>query len=181
MGENDIPFPLLSGQYISALNTDGARIFYQISRQPTMFDLPFAYEIAAGLSLSDQTITLGTGSGALSVFRTKTPGMKQWVTWIDNDYLGINWNIVDVKVNSLTGFNEPETKYLTPFGSVNFPKFILNNSSGNVTFTLKNLSLTNTIAGTIHIIMYEYTIQQVKTVPQVYTDIEFRSAGGSSA
>lgn len=176
--ENDIPFPLLSGQYISAFqDTSNVREYYQIVRQPSFFDLTYSYEIGPGLELSDETITLGTGSGALSAFRTNVPGLKQWVTWIDNDYLGVRWDIVDVKMNSLKGTNEPETKYTSPFGSVNFPKFILNNASGNVTFTLSNLSSTKTIAGTLHIMLYEYQIEKAKGTPQYYTDIEYRGTG----
>lgn len=176
--ENDIPFPLLSGQYVSGFaNGSNNRTFYQITRQPSFFDLTYRYEIAPSDTIADQTITLGTGSGAISVFRTKVPGLKQWVTWIDNDYLGVTWNVVDVKMNSLTGFTEPETKYTSSFGGINFPKFILNNSSGNVTFTLSNLSKTKTIAGTLHILMYEYTIQQASGQPQYFTDIEYKGTG----
>ncbi len=180
MDENDIPFPLLSGQYIStSQGTDRNRTFWQIVKQPSMFDLSFSYEIAAGLSLADQTITNGTGSGAISVFKTSVPGLKQWVTWIDNDYLGVKWALVDINMNSLSGFTRPLTKYTSPFGSVNFPMFILNNPSGNVTFTLENLSTTKTIAGTLHILMYEYTIRPAASAPSFYTDIEYKSGGTS--
>lgn len=180
--ENDIPFPLLSGQYVSGFdNTNQIRVFYQVDRQPSFFDLTYKYEISPLQKISDQTITLGTGSGALSVFRTKVPGMKQWVTWIDNDYLGVTWNVVDVNMNSLTGFSEPETKYTSPFGGISFPKFILNNSAGNVTFTLSNLSSTKTIAGTLHILMYEYALKKASGTPPYYTDIEYKGTGAGSA
>lgn len=173
--ENDIPFPLLSGQYFSVLNDGGnTRAFYKVTRQPTMYDFAYPYEIAPSESLADQDITIGSGSGALSIWRTKANELKQWVTWIDNDYLGVIWNVVDVKINSMTGTSEPETKYLCPFGSVNFPKFIFNNAAGNVTFTLKNLSTTKTIAGTLHIIMYGYTSEPANVQPQYYTDIEYK-------
>lgn len=180
--ENDIPFPLLSGQYFSALIEGGtARQYFRVTRQPTMYDFAFPYEIGAGLKLEDQDITIGSGSGALSIFRTKKNGLKQWVTWIDNDYVGVVWSVVDVKMNSMTGTSEPETKYLCPVGSVNFPKFIFDNSAGNVTFTVNNLSATRTIAGTLHIIMYEYTAEEVKQVPQYFTDIEYRGTGAGSS
>lgn len=177
MDENDIPFPLLSGQYFSVLAGDGARQFFKVTRQPTMFDFPFPYEIPPTSILADQDITIGAGSGAVSVFRTKANGLKQWVTWVDNDYLGVVWNVVDVKINSLLGSSQPETKYLCPFGSINFPKFIFNNSSGNVTFTLVNASPSKVIAGTLHIIMYDYTAERFQGVPPYYTDIEYKGAG----
>jgi len=178
MAENDIPFPLLSGQFISSIGANGQREFYQIIRQPTMFDLTYQYAIAPTESLEDQTITNGTGSGQISVFKTNVPGLKQWVTWIDNDYLGVSWNVVDVKANTMLGFNRPLTKYTSPFGSVNFPLFILNNSSGNVTFNLTNLSKLNSIAGTLHVLMYEYVIKPYTgTPPTYYTDISYKGSG----
>ena len=136
-----------------------------------MFDLTYAYEIGPNLQIADQTITQGTGSGTLSVFRTKY--LKEWVTWIDNRYLKVDWVIDNKKITSLDSFTQPLTEIITPFGNVNFPLFIYNNVSGNVTFTLTNKSLTKTIAGTLHVIMYDYKTEPVKEIPSVYTDIDY--------
>lgn len=168
--ESDIPFPLLAGQYISAY-VDGVKKFFKIQGQPKMFDLTFSYEIGPSLQIADQTITQGTGSGALSVFRTSY--LKEWVTWIDNRYLTVDWVIDDKKLTSLDSFNQPLTSLITPIGSINFPLFVYNNKSGNVTFTLRNRSLTQTISGTLHVIMYDYKTEPAKEVPAVYTDIDY--------
>jgi hypothetical protein len=172
--ENEIPFPLLSGQYISVIENETVK-YYRTTKQPKMFDLTYSYEIPPSGSIADQTITLGTGNGALSVF--KTGALKEWVTWIDNKYLKVDWNVLDVKLTSLTSFSEPLTKITSPYGSSNFPMFILKNSSGSVTFTLTNNSPLHTISGTLHIILYEYAIEESKAVPQVFTNIMYPSGG----
>ena len=86
----------------------------------------------------------------------------------------MQWTIDSVNINSLNSFIEPLTAYISPFGTINFPLFILHNVSGNVTFTLSNTSLTKTIAGTLHIIMYDYKIEPVSSAPPQYTDIDYR-------
>ncbi len=175
--ENDIPFPLLAGQWIST-SINGTKNYIKLAGQPKFFDLTYAYEIGPDLQITDQTITLGTGSGAISAFRTNY--LKEWVTWIDNKYLQVSWVLDDVKINSLSSFNFPQTSLQTPFGSVNFPLFIYNNVSGNVTFTLTNTSLTKTIRGTLHIMMYDYkTGSPTSAVPPQYTDIDYNVGGGS--
>ena len=85
--ENDIPFPLLSGQWV-ATYINNVKSFVKISGQPKFFDLSYAYEIGPDLEIADQTLTLGTGSGAISAFRTNF--LKEWVTWIDNKYLTVS-------------------------------------------------------------------------------------------
>ena len=172
--ESDIPFPLLAGQWI-ATYIDGTKNFVKISGQPKFFDLTYAYEIGPDLEIADQTLTLGTGSGAISAFRTNY--LKEWVTWIDNKYLTVSWQLDDVIINSLSSFREPQDSLQTPYGTVNFPLFIYNNRSGNVTFTLKNNSLTKTIRGTLHILMYDYhTETPVATPPPQYTEIYYGGA-----
>ena len=169
--ENDIPFPLLSGQWV-ATYINNVKSFVKISGQPKFFDLSYAYEIGPDLEIADQTFTLGTGSGAISAFRTNF--LKEWVTWIDNKYLTVSWQLDDVQINSLSSFREPQDSIQTPYGTVNFPLFIYNNRSGNVTFTLKNNSLTKTIRGTLHILMYDYhTEAPVATPPPQYTEIYY--------
>jgi hypothetical protein len=176
MAESDIPFPLLAGQHICMTDNEGNKVYYRIQRQAKMFDFPFPYEIPPLTSLRDNDISIGQGSGAISVFRTSANEMKQWVTWIDNDYLGVTWTILDAKVNAILGNDQPETKYTSPFGSVNFPKFIFDNPAGNVTFTISNKNPLKLIAGTLHIIMYDYKVLPSKAVPEYCTDIGY---GGS--
>jgi hypothetical protein len=169
--ENDIPFPLLSGQWV-ATYINNVKSFVKISGQPKFFDLSYAYEIGPDLEIADQTLTLGTGSGAISAFRTNF--LKEWVTWIDNKYLTVSWQLDDVQINSLSSFREPQDSIQTPYGTVNFPLFIYNNRSGNVTFSLTNKSLTKTIRGTLHILMYDYhTEAPVATPPPQYTEIYY--------
>ena len=173
MGDSEIPFPLISGQYISAIE-NGKRVFYQVSKQPRYFDFSQDYELAPSASLSDQAFTLGSGSGAINAFQT--PYLKEWVTWIDNDDLGVSWNISNTAMNKVQGYTKPLTIYTSPYGSVSFPMFNFKNSTGNVTYTLQNLSATDTIAGTIHVLMYDYMIVPFSgSVPQYYTDIEYVS------
>ena len=50
MGDSEIPFPLISGQYISAIE-NGKRVFYQVSKQPRYFDFSQDYELAPSASL----------------------------------------------------------------------------------------------------------------------------------
>jgi hypothetical protein len=172
--ESDIPFPLLAGQWI-ATRVQDTKQYIKISGQPKFFDLTYAYEIGPDLSIADQTLTLGTGSGAISAFRTDY--LKEWVTWIDNKYLGVSWKLDDVSINSLSSFSFPQDSIQTPYGSVNFPLFIYNNRSGNVTFTLTNTSLTKTIRGVLHVLMYDYkTDAPVATAPAQYTDIYYGRA-----
>ncbi len=175
--ESDIPFPLLAGQWVATTLND-KKYYIKISGQPKYFDLTFAYEIGPGLQIADQTITLGTGSGALSAFRTNY--LKEWVTWIDNKYLQVSWVLDDVNINSLSSFTSPQTVLQTPYGSVNFPLFIYKNVSGNVTFTLTNTSLTKVIRGTLHIMLYDYkTDTPTTTAPAQFTDIDYNVGGGA--
>jgi hypothetical protein len=173
--ESDIPFPLLAGQWIATF-IDNKERYVKIGSQPRFFDLTFAYEIGPGLELQNQNISTGTGSGANSVFRTKY--LKEWVTWIDNKHLQVSWKIDDLSINSLNSFPYPQDSILTPYGSVNFPLFIYNNQSGNVTFTLTNTSLTKTIRGTLHILMYDYTTEPMMPAgspkPAQYTPIYYK-------
>lgn len=177
--ESDIPFPLLSGQWIATYINNEKR-FAKIATQGKFFDLKYTYEIGPLLSITDQTINTGTGSGANSVFRTKY--LKEWVTWIDNKYLQVAWTIDSVNINSLNSFAYPQDSVLTPYGSVNFPLFIYNNESGNVTFSLTNTSRTKTIKGTLHILMYEYRTEPLlpvnTTPPAQYTDIYYQRGEG---
>jgi len=174
--ETDIPFPLLAGQWIAA-KINNSKKYIKISGQSKFFDLTFPYEIGPDLQIADQTITLGTGSGAVSAFRTDY--LKEWVTWIDNKYLTVSWVLDDIKINSLSSFTFPQDSLQTPYGTVNFPLFIYNNRSGNVTFTLKNNSLTKTVRGTLHILMYDYkTDPPTETAPPQYTEIYY---GGAQA
>lgn len=169
--ESDIPFPLLAGQWVATKIQD-VKNYIKISGQPKFFDLTYSYEIGPDLEIANQTLTLGTGSGAISAFRTDY--LKEWVTWIDNKYLGVSWVVDDVRINSLSSFSFPQSSLQTPYGSVNFPLFVYNNRSGNVTFTLNNKSLTKTIKGTLHILMYEYkTDKPVTTAPSQFTDIDY--------
>jgi hypothetical protein len=170
--ESDIPFPLLAGQWIAATIQEKKR-YIKISHQPLYFDIPYAYEIGPRQELSDLTVNTGTGSGAQSVFKTRY--LKEWVTWIDNKYLAVAWRISSVDINSLNGFTTPQDALQTPYGTVNFPLFIYNNVSGNVVFSLKNLSYTKVIRGTLHILMYSYaTDAPVDTAPPQYTDIDYK-------
>lgn len=173
--ESDIPFPLLSGQWI-ATTVNGKKEYVKISGQPKYFDLPYAYEIPPSEQISDISLTTGTGSGALSVFRTNH--LKEWVTWIDNKYLAVSWRINSTDINALNSFTTPQNVLQTPYGTVNFPLFIYNNRAGNVSFTLENKSLTKTIRGTVHIMMFSYyTEPPVATAPAQYTDIDYPSGG----
>ena len=173
--ESDIPFPLLSGQWV-AKTIDGKKQYMKISGQPTFFDLKYSYEIAPTQQLQDLDIKLGSGSGGLSVFRTDY--LKEWVTWIDNKYLEVAWRINSTDINSLNSFTTPQNVLQTPYGTVNFPLFIYNNRAGNVSFTLENKSLTKTIRGTVHIMMFSYyTEPPVATAPAQYTDIDYPSGG----
>lgn len=167
MASDDIPFPLLAGQYI-AVHVNNEIEYYKIAGQPAMFDLTYPYEIGPGQKIADQSLTLSNGSA----FRTNQ--LKEWVTWIDNDYLTVSWTINSNRINSLNSITVPLTKNLSPYGSINFPLFIFNNPAGNVSFTLGNSSQTNVISGTLHIIMYDYRITKVSTIPQQYTDIDYR-------
>ncbi len=172
--EENIPFPLLAGQWI-ATTINGVKKYIQISGQARYFDIPYSYEIGPSLQIAYQSITLGTGSGALSAFRTNANGLKEWVTWIDNKYLTVSWNINSTDMNYLSNTPEAQTALQTPYGSINFPLFIYNNASGNVTFTLTNTSLTKTIRGTMHIMLYDYsTLPPVSTVPDQFTDINYK-------
>lgn len=171
---NEIPFPLLSGQFVYT-TINGKKVYYELTRQGRYFDLQYPYEIPPATTLSDLSIQNGTGSGAISVFRTKVPGLKEWVTWVDNDWLSVSWVIDSVRVNTLSGFSEPETKYTSPTGSSNFPKFTINNSAGNITFTLTNRNPINMIAGTLHILMYDYVIAPYNAIPSSATDITYIS------
>lgn len=170
MGENEIPFPLLSGQWVSVYK-NGIEQYVRIMAQPRFFDLEYAYEIGPDLDITDQTINIGTGSGAVNVFRTS--GLKQWVTWIDNKYLSVAWTINSLDINSLNSFSYPQDSVLTPYGSVNFPLFVYDDPAGNVSFTLTNTSLTKTIRGTLHILLYEYKVSKPlssdKPAPIQYT------------
>ena len=168
--ESDIPFPLLAGQYFSTV-INGNKRYFKIQGQPKMFDLTYAYEIGPGLQLKDETITQGTGSGTLSVFRTNF--LKEWVTWIDNKYLEVEWMIDNKRLTSLDSFTQPLTSLISPFGSTNFPLFIYNNVAGNVTFSLTNNSTVQTISGKLHIIMYDYSTESVRETPAIYTDIDY--------
>ena len=173
--ESDIPFPLLSGQWVAKTINDKKQ-YIKISGQPTFFDLKYSYEIAPTQQLQDLDIKLGSGSGGLSVFRTDY--LKEWVTWIDNKYLEVAWRINSTDINSLNSFTTPQDVIQTPYGTVNFPLFIYNNRSGNVVFSLTNGSETKTIRGKLHILMYAYhTEPPVQTAPAQYTDIDYR--GGS--
>ena len=68
----------------------------------------------------------------------------------------------------------------TPYGTVNFPLFIYQNKSGNVSFTLKNTSLTKTIRGTLHILMYDYRTEKPSNIaPPQYTEIYYGGQGGN--
>ena len=169
--ESDIPFPLLAGQWASVMQ-NSTKQYVKISGQPKYFDLTYDYEIGPDLQIADQTLTLGTGSGAISAFRTDY--LKEWVTWIDNKYLTVSWVLDDINVNSLSSFQFPQDELMTPYGTVNFPLFIYDNRSGNVTFTLKNASLSKTIRGTLHIMMYDYyTEKPVATAPPQYTETTY--------
>ena len=173
--ESDIPFPLLSGQWI-AKTIDEKKQYIKIVGQPVYYDLVYPYEIGASSQLQDLDIKVGTGSGGLSVFRTDY--LKEWVTWIDNKYLQVAWRINSTDINSLNGFTTPQDVLQTPYGTVNFPLFIYENKAGNVVFSLTNKSSTKTIRGTLHILMYSYhTAKPVDTAPAQYTDIDYR--GGS--
>ena len=165
--ENEIPFPLLSGQYIKY---DGS--FYQIQMQGTIYDLTKTYAIPPGGELSGQSITMPTNS-SFNVFQTPVNGLYEWVTWVDNEYLGVSWKVLNRSVNDLRSYAEYLTKQTSPFGSVNMPMFILNNTSGSVSLTLTNLSSVKIISGTLHIIMYAYMTKQTSETPQAYTDISY--------
>lgn len=176
MGESDIPFPLLSGQIISAV-LQGKQAFYQINGQARLFDLKYDYIVPPTLTLTDQTITLGSGSGAINAFQTNY--LKQWVTWIDNDSVGITWSISSVNMNQLQGYAQPLTLFTSQAGSVNFPMFNFNNPAGNVTFNIQNFSNTNYVMGTLHILMYDYRLKPYTGTPTVYTDINYVTGQGS--
>lgn len=171
MANDDIPFPLLAGQYFAA-SENGVKKFFKVVGQPTMYDLTYPYEIGPGLEIPDQTINLGTGSGAITVF--KADYLKEWVTWIDNEYLTVKWKINSTDMNALNSFPEPLTKNIAQYGNINFPLFLYHNASGNVNFTLGNASLTKVISGVLHIIMYDYKTEPAQGMPQQYTDIEYR-------
>lgn len=170
MGESDIPFPLLSGQAIRA-TVNGVETFYQVSKQARWFDLKFDYVIPPAQKLTDQTITLGSGSGAINAFATQF--LKEWVTWIDNDLIGVTWSISSVNINQLQGYGQPLTLFTSPAGSVNFPMFNFNNPAGNVTFDISNFSLTQYAAGTLHVMLYDYQLKNLTAAPSVYTDISY--------
>ncbi|WP_298409468.1 hypothetical protein [Ferroplasma sp.] len=166
--ESDIPFPLLSGQYIGMYSASKKAEFYQkIVGQPKLFDLPYPYEIAPKSSIPNVTLTKGNAS----LFRTDY--LKQWVTWIDNKFLGVTWTVNDVNLTSLISNPQPMTFLTNPFGAINFPMFIFHNVSGNVVFSLSNSSALHTITGTLHILMYDYKTENVTGTPSVFTDIDY--------
>lgn len=172
LGKASLPFPFAAGENITA-KVNGQRKYFKITEQPAVYDFAFPYMLTAAGELPNQTITTGQGQGSQPVFRTIANEMKEWVAWIDNAYLGVQWEINDHNYNAILGITFPLTKYTSPFGSKAFPLFAVDNISGNVTFTLTNLSQLRPIAGTLHIEMYDYSLEPIEK-PSSYINIQVK-------
>jgi hypothetical protein len=161
---SEISFPLKAHQYVQIVS-GGKTIFLEVTAQsqPKVFTAP--YLILPGSSLTDQIPLIGN----LNIFDVNDTELVQWVTWIDNKFLGVTWKINGQEQNLLQGSSSPLIHEVSPKGNTAAPFFLYNQPRANVSYSLTNLSSEVPIRGNFEVVLYSFNVKPTTTVPSVYT------------
>jgi len=177
--ESEIPFPLLNGMVVEILQ-QGVPTYYTIKGQGTPFELSQAYLLApssipTASTLKNQSFTVNNQNA----MKTNANELKVWVSWIDNLYLTVNWEINSRQLNLLNGVVNPLTYETSPYGSNVMPLGIINSPTANVTYTLSNSNSQLPIRGIFRVIMYYYSVEKIPKPPagQPYTSLDYVIVG----
>ncbi|MEM3862278.1 MAG: hypothetical protein QW203_07350 [Thermoplasmatales archaeon] len=174
MEREGVPFPLLSGMYIRNVE-EGKSVFYKISGQAQFTILSAPYLIPPSTSQTGQLFTIGN----VNAFQTNDKLFKQWVSWIDNKYLGVQWVIGGTTLPQLNGVpqyltiqDSPEYEYSVQYYSVNEP-------TATTSYNLINLSSQVPIRGVFKVLIATYSVSEISQIPagSSYTDITIGGIG----
>jgi len=169
-----VPFPFLSGMIVRVKVGNGYE-YYKIEGQGQQTILSQAYLIGPNLSQTGQ-FTVGN----LNAFQTGPNLLKQWVTWVDNEYLGVQWSINSTTLPILNGVPQYLTVQTSPPYSYDIQFYSVNEPAIQASFNLVNLNPNIPIRGILKVVVASFTVVKLSQPPapnQPFTDI---TIGGTS-
>ncbi len=173
MVEREIPFPLLAEDNIAYFDQSAQALeYYKITRQGVPFSLSASYFLSPS----------GKGTGAfqlgnINALSSSSKIMVEWVTWIDNKYLEVEWSKESVLTPQLQGYSVPLNYDTSPYGTYIFPLFSIKLPTANITFQIQNSSSLIAIKGTFKIVGFSYSIEKLSAKPDKYTVISYLQGG----
>jgi len=169
-----VPFPFLSGMIVRVKVGNGYE-YYKIEGQGQQTILSQPYLIGPNLSQTGQ-FTVGN----LNAFQTGPNLLKQWVTWVDNEYLGVQWSINSTTLPILNGVPQYLTVQTSPPYSYDIQFYSVNEPAIQASFNLVNLNSNIPIRGILKVVVASFTVVKLTQPPapnQPFTDI---TIGGTS-
>jgi len=149
--------------------------YYKIEGQGQQTILSQPYLIGPNLSQTGQ-FTVGN----LNAFQTGPNLLKQWVTWVDNEYLGVQWSINSTTLPILNGVPQYLTVQTSPPYSYDIQFYSVNEPAIQASFNLVNLNPNIPIRGILKVVVASFTVVKLSQPPapnQPFTDI---TIGGTS-
>jgi len=169
-----VPFPFLSGMIVRVKAGNGYE-YYKIEGQGQQTILSQPYLIGPNLSQTGQ-FTVGN----LNAFQTGPNLLKQWVTWVDNEYLGVQWSINSTTLPILNGVPQYLTVQTSPPYSYDIQFYSVNEPAIQASFNMVNLNPNIPIRGILKVVVASFTVVKLSQPPapnQPFTDI---TIGGTS-
>jgi hypothetical protein len=167
-----VPFPFLSGMIVR-VNTAGGQIYYKVGGQAQQTILTAPYLIGPNLNSLNLQFTIGQ----VNAFQTSDTLLKQWVTWVDNEYLGVQWTINGTTLPLLNGQAQYLTVQTSPPYSYDIQFFSVGQINIQAAYNLFNLNTLAPIRGVLKVVLATTSVKQIPQPPanQPFTDI---SIGG---
>ncbi len=166
------PFPFLPGMIVGVKGENGYN-FYKIKGQAQQTILTAPYLIPPNLSVVGQVFTIAN----INAFQTNSRTLKQWVTWVDNEYLGVNWVINGVTLPQVNGVPQYLTVQTSPAYSYDIQFYSVAEQNIQASYNLYNLNTQQAIRGILKVILNTMTVEPIQSLPagQTFTDL---SVGG---
>ena len=173
-----VPFPFLPGMIVRVSTGNGYE-YYKIEGQGQQTILSQPYLIGPNLSQTGQFVV----GNNLNAFQTGPGLLKQWVTWVDNEYLGVQWNINGKTLPILNGVPQYLTVQISPPYSYDIQFYSVNDPAIQATYNLVNLNPNVPIRGILKVVVISYSVVKLTQPPspnQPFTDITIGGSGSSS-
>ncbi|MGC8699267.1 MAG: hypothetical protein ACP5RE_03735 [Candidatus Acidifodinimicrobium sp.] len=168
------PFPFLPGMIVGVKGESGYN-YYKIKGQAQQTVLTAPYLIGPNLNLQGQTFTVAN----ISAFQTNARTLKQWVTWVDNQYLGVNWVINGTTLPQVNGVGQYLTIQTSPAYSYDIQFYSIAEQNIQASYNLYNLNPNLPIRGILKVVLNTMSVEPLQSLPagQMFTDISVGGVG----
>lgn len=150
------PFPFLPGMIVR-LKTESGYTYYKTvgQAQQTVLTAPYA------LGPNQSNTGLSFNIGNVNAFQTSSSLLKQWVTWVDNPNLGVQWTINGRTLPLLNGSPQYLTKQNSPKYDYSIQFYSVASLNIQANYNLVNLNSLKPIRGVLTVIVATSTVEPI--------------------